>query len=109
MKHFLMYLGHLIWNLILRRIHIKNLILGIRDQLPLSRLIRNLRTGNVFGLFHPRSHANENGKLKVGYNTKKTANKVANQMTEKHGKHFSNYRCIYCSKYHLGKNRDNKL
>ena len=81
---------------------------GIRDQLPLSRLIRNLRTGNVFGLFHKRSHLTESGNPKVGYNTKRTATRVSGEMAEKHGTHFSNYRCIFCGKYHIGKNRDNK-
>ena len=81
---------------------------GIRDQLPLRRLIRNMKTGNVFGLFHKRSHLREDGTPKVSYNTKKTANKVAKQMSEKFETHFSNYRCIFCGKYHLGKNRENK-
>lgn len=108
MKHFLMYFGYLVLNLLLFRINPKNLVLGIKDQLPLSRLIHNMKRGHVYGLFHPRSHLNENGLSKVSYNTKKTANKVAKQMSEKHNKHFSNYRCIYCGKYHLGKNRDNK-
>jgi len=29
-------------------------------------------------------------------------------MSKKHGVHFSNYKCIFCDGYHLGKNRDNK-
>jgi len=108
MKHFLMYLGHLIWNMLLLRVNPRNLVLGIKDQLPLSRLVRNMKLGHVYGLFHPRSHMNENGVSKVSYNTKKTATKVAAQMSKKHDKHFSNYRCIYCGKFHLGKNRENK-
>ena len=87
-------------------IYLKN---GIADQLPLRRLLKNLMTGNVLGLFHKRSHLRDNGTEKVGYNTKKTATKVAKQMSEKHGTYFSNYRCIYCGKYHIGKNRDNKI
>ena len=86
----------------------KNLVLGIKDQLPLSRLIRNMKFGHVYGLFHPRSHFNESGKEKVGYNTKETATRVAQKMSEKHGAHFSNYRCVRCGKFHLGKNRENK-
>ena len=81
---------------------------GLRDQLPFSRLIKNLLKGHVLGLFHKRSHWTESGKEKVGYNTKETAMKVSAKMAEKHNKHFSNYRCIFCGKYHLGKNRDNK-
>ncbi len=91
------------------KITIRNLFLGIKDQMPLLRFIRNLRTGNVLGLFHPRSHMRDDGKVKVAYNTKETAIKVASQMSVKKGVHFSNYKCIYCNGYHLGKNRDNKI
>lgn len=87
---------------------LKNLYLGIKDQLPWSRLFRNLRTGNVLGLFFKRSHMNEGGKLKVMYNTKATAEKAAASMAKKRGVHFSNYKCIFCDGYHLGRNRDNK-
>ncbi len=39
------------------------------------------------------------------YNTKKTAIKSANSMAKKKGVHFSNYKCLYCNGYHIGKNR----
>jgi hypothetical protein len=90
-------------------IRLRNLYLGIKDQLPLGRLLRNIRTGNVFGLFFIRSHQNESGKLKVMYNTKASAQKAAESMARKRGVHFSNYKCIFCDGYHLGKNRDNKI
>ena len=85
-----------------------NIYLGIKDQLPLPRLFRNIKSGNVFGLFFIRSHQNESGKLKVMYNTKASATKAAESMAKKKGVHFSNYKCIFCDGYHLGKNRDNK-
>jgi len=85
-----------------------NLYKGLMDQMPLSRFIRNLRTGNVLGLFYKRSHFREDGTSKVGYKTKETAIKVAGKMSEKKGVHFSNYKCIFCDDYHLGRNRDNK-
>lgn len=50
----------------------------------------------------------DTGKLKVMYNTKETAQKAADSMERKQGKHFSVYKCIYCDGYHLGKNRENK-
>ena len=88
---------------------IKNIILGLRDQLPLKRFIRNFFiTGNARGLFHRRSHENLEGKPKVMYNTKKTAVRVAKEMSEKHGCYYSNYKCIFCDGYHIGRNRDNK-
>jgi hypothetical protein len=88
---------------------LRNLYLGLKDQLPWKRFYRNFFiTGNAKGLFYKRSHFTANGKSKVMYNTKKTADKVAKKMSEKHDTHFSNYKCIYCDGYHLGKNRDNK-
>lgn len=87
---------------------LKNLILALKDQGPLTRFVRNLLKGHVLGLFYKRSHFNKDGSMKVKYNTKETATKSAQRMTEKHRKWFSNYKCIYCDGYHLGKNRENK-
>jgi len=90
-------------------ITIRNLYLGLKGQLPWKRFYRNFFvTGNAWGMFYKRSHMNANGKAKIMYNTKKTAEKSARKMSEKHGKHFSYYKCIFCDGYHLGKNRDNK-
>lgn len=86
----------------------KNFYLGIKDQLPWTRLFRNIRTGNVFGLFFKRSHLNANGQPKVAYGSKKSAIKAAESMAKKKGVHFSNYKCIFCDGFHLGKNRENK-
>jgi hypothetical protein len=87
----------------------KNLILALYDQGPLNRAFRNfIITGNAWGLFSIRSHQRDNGKLKVMYNTKETAQKAAESMKKKMDKHFSVYKCIYCDGYHLGKNRENK-
>jgi hypothetical protein len=88
---------------------LKNVIAALRDQGPLSRFLRNVWKGHVFGLFHKRSHTNENGKPKIMYNTKATATKSALAMTAKRGVWFSNYKCIYCDGFHLGKNRENKI
>lgn len=87
---------------------LKNLYLAIKDQLPLSRLIKNLKTGSVFGIVYKRSHFRDTGQPKVMYNTKATAVKSAERMSEKHGVHFSNYKCIYCNGFHIGKNNANK-
>lgn len=89
-------------------IKLKNLIKGLQDQGPLSRFIKNLWRGHVLGLFHERSHFNAKGKAKVAYNTKKTAIKSAAAMQKKYGGYYSNYKCIFCDGYHLGRNRDNK-
>lgn len=88
---------------------LRNVYLGLKDQLPLKRLICNLWKGHVFGLFHERSHLNQNGKPKVAYNTKETAIKSAQVMSKKRGAYFSNYKCIFCDGYHIGKNRENKV
>ena len=35
------------------------------------------------------------------YNTVKTAKKSAEKMSEKHGTHFSYYKCLFCDGYHI--------
>lgn len=89
---------------------LKNIVLALKEQLPIKRAFRNfVITGNAWGLFHKNSHRRQdNGKEKVMYNTKATAQKAADSMKKKQNKHFSVYKCIYCDGYHLGKNRDNK-
>lgn len=88
---------------------LSNLYLALKDQGPWKRAYRNFFvTGNAWGLFHIRSHQREDGKLKVMYNTKASAEKAAASMKKKQNKHFSVYKCIYCDGYHLGKNRENK-
>jgi hypothetical protein len=87
---------------------LKNLILALKDQLPFRRFLRNLWKGHIYGLIHKRSHLRDNGQPKVMYNTKATAERIAKEMFGKHGKYFSNYKCVWCDGYHIGKNRDNK-
>jgi hypothetical protein len=87
---------------------LRNIYLGIKDQLPVSRLIRNIRTGNVFGLFFKRSHLNFSGEAKITYSSKEKAQKAAAKMLEKKGLYFSNYKCIFCDGFHIGKNRSNQ-
>jgi len=87
---------------------LKYLYRALKDQMPLKRLLTNLWKGHVLGLFHKRSHYTYSGKEKVRYNTKETAIKAAKSMQRKQGAYFSNYCCIYCGGYHLGKNRENK-
>lgn len=86
----------------------KNIYLGLKDQMPLSRFLRNLKKGHVLGLFSKRSHFRSDGQPKVTYNTKETAQKSAAKMKEKNGTYYSNYKCIWCDGYHLGRNRENK-
>lgn len=90
------------------KIKFRNLVLALKDQLPLRRLIRNVIKGHIIGLISKRSHLNGSGNQKVKYNTKKSAMKSAEHMSKKHGVHFSNYKCIWCDGYHIGKNSDNK-
>jgi hypothetical protein len=88
---------------------IRNIYLVFLDQLPLERLWRNLRKGHLKGLLHARSHFTHGGTPKVTYNTKPTAEKAAKTMSEKTGHYFSNYKCLHCDGYHIGKNRDKSL
>jgi hypothetical protein len=85
-----------------------NLILVIKDQMPLTRFIRNLRKGHLLGIVSKRSHFRGDGVPKQIYNTKNTAVKSAKKMSEKNGVYFSNYKCLWCDGYHIGKNRENK-
>jgi hypothetical protein len=87
---------------------LRNIILVLKDQMPFSRFIRNLRKGHLLGILSKRSHSREDGKPKVMYNTKPSAQKAAESMSKKREVHFSNYKCIWCDGYHLGKNRENK-
>jgi hypothetical protein len=87
---------------------LRNILLALKNQLPIRRLAKNVWKGHVWGLFHERSHVNHDGRPKVMYNTKKSAERAAASMMKKHGNYFSNYKCMRCDGYHLGKNRDNK-
>ena len=91
------------------RITLKNLVKGLIDQGPPRRFVRNLFKGHLFGWVSGRSHLTYGGKPKVKYNTKASAQKAADAMGAKVGVHFSNYKCLYCDGYHIGKNSLNKI
>ena len=84
---------------------LRNLVLGIKDQLPWRRLWRNIRNGNIRGLIHIRSHVRDDGTVKVMYNTKASAVKAAEKMAKKVGHPFGKWKCFHCDGYHIGKNR----
>ena len=90
-------------------ITLRNVLLVFEDQGPPSRFFRNLWKGHLLGLLSKRSHFRENGAPKVTYNSKATAEKSALNLSKKREVHFSNYKCLYCDGYHIGKNRDNKI
>jgi len=92
------------------RIKFKNLKIWLLDQIKRKTFFKNFFiTRNAWGAFSINSHINQStGKPKVTYNTVETAKKCAEKMSEKHGKHFSFYKCLFCDGYHIGKNRDNK-
>lgn len=88
---------------------LRNIYLALKDQLPLSRFIRNLRKGHLIGLFSKRSHENADGKPKISYSSKASATKAAQAMAKKRGVYFSNYKCVHCDGFHIGKNSENKV
>ena len=90
---------------------IKNLFLAIYDQLTRKGAWRNIFvTQNAFGIFSRYSHiARGSGKPKMSYPTKAVAMKAAKAMSEKHGVHFSVYKCAWCDGWHVGKNTQNKV
>lgn len=83
---------------------VKNLLLVLQDQGPLSRFFRNFFiTRNAWGLFSKNSHiSGASGKPKVVYNTKVSSLRAADSMKKKHGVHFSSYKCLFCNGYHIG-------
>ena len=90
---------------------IKNLYLALYDQLTRKGAWRNIFvTHNAFGIFSRYSHtACGSGKLKMSYPMKAVALKAAEAMGEKHGVHFSVYKCAWCDGWHVGKNAQNKV
>ena len=89
---------------------IKNVILALKNQLPLKRFFINFFiTRNAWGLFSINSHVNQQTQNpKVQYGSINSATKAADSMKKKHSKHFSVYKCMFCDGYHIGKNRSNK-
>ena len=88
---------------------LRNIFLALKDQMPISRFFLNLRKGHLIGLFSKRSHENASGKPKISYNSKASATKAAAAMMKKRGAYFSNYKCVWCDGYHIGKNSENKI
>jgi len=88
---------------------LRNIFLALKDQMPISRFFRNLRKGHLIGLFSKRSHENASGKPKISYSSKAAATKAAAAMMKKRGAYFSNYKCVWCDGYHIGKNSENKI
>ena len=91
-------------------IKLSNLMQALKCQLPFKRAFRNFFiTGNAWGMFSKNSHISQStGKPKIAFPTYESAEKAAKKLGEKHGKHFSVYKCVFCDGYHIGKNRDNK-
>lgn len=87
----------------------ENVSLALKAQMPFKRALKNFFvTGNAWGMFSRNSHTNGHTKLdKIGFSLE-SAKKAAEKMSKKHNKHFSIYKCIFCDKYHIGKNKDNK-
>jgi hypothetical protein len=88
---------------------IRNIWLALIDQGPFKRLFVNLRKGHLIGLFSQRSHFRDTGAAKISYSTKQSAKKAADAMARKRGIYFSNYKCVHCDGYHVGKNSENKI
>lgn len=88
-------------------LNLKYIYLALLEQGPFKRFIRNFFiTGNGWGLFSKYSHITKTNTPKIGYSSKDKALVAANKMNKKTGFYYSTYLCIYCNKYHLGRNRD---
>lgn len=87
---------------------IKNLYLCLKDQLPIKRFVKNVLNKNLFGVFSKRSHIRADGKQKISYPSKEAAIKAGHSMMKKKPDvWFSNYKCMYCDGWHIGKNMKN--
>ncbi|MBQ7850582.1 MAG: hypothetical protein IJ343_12710 [Clostridia bacterium] len=91
-------------------IRLRNLVQALKYQLPVRRALRNFFvTRNAWGMFSINSHVSQStGKEKIAFPTYESAQRAAESMGRKHGKHFSVYKCVFCDGFHIGKNRDNK-
>ena len=88
----------------------KNFWIWFKDQVKRKRFFYNFFISkNAWGAFSINSHIRYSTQQpKVTYNTIESAQKAAEKMSQKYGKHFSTYKCLFCDGYHVGKNRDNK-
>lgn len=92
------------------KIRFKNFWIWFKDQIQRKRAFYNFFIShNAFGAFSINSHIRAStGEPKITYNTIKSAQRAAEKMSIKYGKHFSTYKCLFCDGYHVGKNADNK-
>lgn len=92
------------------KIKFKNLWIWLKDQIKRKRFFINFFiTRNAWGAFSINSHINQHtNQPKITYGSVKSAQKAADAMSKKTGKHFSFYKCLFCDGYHVGKNADNK-
>ena len=88
---------------------LRNIWLGLKDQMPWKRFLKNLWKGHIFRKFKKRSHLRYGGQPKIMYNTQKSAIRAAEAMERKNpGTRFSYYKCFHCDGYHVGGNRFEK-
>lgn len=92
------------------RIKFRNFCLWLKDQFMRKRAFHNFFISrNAWGAFSKWSHIRgDTNEPKVTYNTFESAKRAADKMSEKYGKHFSTYKCLFCDGYHVGKNLSNK-
>ena len=86
---------------------LKNIMLGLRDQMPIKRFLKNICKGGFGCFWHPRTHLRGDGLPKIMYNTRVSAKKAALAMEAKTQKSFSCWKCWRCDGYHIGKNNVN--
>ena len=84
---------------------LKNIILVLKDNLPMKRFLKNLLQGHIKRKFRKRSHERLDGTPKVMYNTQASAKRAAEAMEKKNNIRYSYYKCAFCDGYHVGGNR----
>ena len=88
-----------------RQIKYKNVILMLKDHMPIRNFLSNLFKGHISRKFNLRSHLRFDGTPKITYYTKARALKAKSDMEAKNrGTNFCAYKCVYCKGFHLGSN-----
>lgn len=83
------------------KIHLKELMVWVRDQLLHPNTLFKKKTWGVFSVYaHVRR---SDHRPKIASTTKDKALAVAKSMEEKYGGRYSIYKCLYCEGWHVAK------
>lgn len=83
---------------------IKRIYYTIKSQFPFKRFFTNFFiNGKAWKLFTKKSHYRNSHIVKYKYSTLDEAKNSAKHLEDKHKKHFTYYKCMFCDGYHVSK------